>query len=489
MSFDHKQRPDLHPTERATITVLAVLLIFLPWAFGTMHVWSQCIALTLAVIAFGLALRPRELPVENRGDEVRVLHPWHRLKCFPLFWIGLGLLAFILVQAVNPSWVYVTDGKSWWMQKRSFVAWLPTSVISPFSFWSVWRTFMVYATCWLTINALWVGVTRRRSLQILLTLLAINGFAVALVGSVHRMSGTHEVLWIRQFKDAMGFGPLIYHNHGGAYVALIALAALALGAWHYLEALRRMARSSPAMVWVLVAFFILIGTAISTSRAATGLLLVNFFVAAFVWWWLRRNVDAPVATSRLIPVALACAFLAWGGFLLKEVDFSVLTNKFETLRKHGAEEDSYKARVLVRPRAFRMFTDHWLYGTGAGGFRFLFVPYVRDNYSLSEGGRAFWDHAHIDWLEIPIELGVVGAAIIAAGMSWCLIAWGRWRGWQHPIGLFLFLGCAQTMVHALIDFPFQNPAILITWWALVIIALRWLELDTLLAEARRRAVG
>jgi hypothetical protein len=27
------------------------------------------------------------------------------------------------------------------------------------------------------------------------------------------------------------------------------------------------------------------------------------------------------------------------------------------------------------------------------------------------------------------------------------------------------------------DFPFQNPAILVTWWALLILSLRWLELE------------
>jgi hypothetical protein len=34
------------------------------------------------------------------------------------------------------------------------------------------------------------------------------------------------------------------------------------------------------------------------------------------------------------------------------------------------------------------------------------------------------------------------------------------------------------MAHALMDFPFQNPAILVTWWSLLVISLRWLELDS-----------
>jgi hypothetical protein len=50
-------------------------------------------------------------------------------------------------------------------------------------------------------------------------------------------------------------------------------------------------------------------------------------------------------------------------------------------------------------------------------------------------------------------------------------------GWRHPLTLMLALGLGQVMVHAAMDFPFQNPAILVTWWGLLVISLRWLELD------------
>jgi hypothetical protein len=57
------------------------------------------------------------------------------------------------------------------------------------------------------------------------------------------------------------------------------------------------------------------------------------------------------------------------------------------------------------------------------------------------------------------------------------------RGWRHGLATILFVGSTQTLMHAFGDFPFQNAAILIAWWSLLIIALRWLEIDSA-AEGR-----
>jgi hypothetical protein len=55
----HKQRPPLHPQERWFLAIVLVQLVFLPWAFGTMHVWSQVTALGLSAMGFAVALWPR----------------------------------------------------------------------------------------------------------------------------------------------------------------------------------------------------------------------------------------------------------------------------------------------------------------------------------------------------------------------------------------------------------------------------------------------
>ena len=99
----HKQRPPLHPREKWFLGVVLLLLVFLPWAFGTMHVWSQVTALSLSLLALLLALWPRFYSSDlTEGPEFH-LRSWPRLIRFPLFWLGLALLGYIALQAANPS--------------------------------------------------------------------------------------------------------------------------------------------------------------------------------------------------------------------------------------------------------------------------------------------------------------------------------------------------------------------------------------------------
>lgn len=60
-----KQRLPLHPLEKAVLAAVAIHLCFLPWALGTMHVWSQITSLVLATIGFLLALIPRTYSGDN----------------------------------------------------------------------------------------------------------------------------------------------------------------------------------------------------------------------------------------------------------------------------------------------------------------------------------------------------------------------------------------------------------------------------------------
>jgi O-antigen ligase len=164
--------------------------------------------------------------------------------------------------------------------------------------------------------------------------------------------------------------------------------------------------------------------------------------------------------------------------LVRETDFSAVQYRFEQLSKLQANDPSVLSRKLARESAAAMLGDHWARGVGAGGFRYLFPIYIKDKPLIYENGRLFWNHAHNDWLEIPIELGLTGVLLIAGALGWIGWAWTKSGGWRNPLTLMIALGCGQVMAHAVMDFPFQNPAILVTWWSLLVISLRWLELDT-----------
>ena len=182
-----RRRLPLHPREKALLAIVAIHLCFLPWALGTMHAWSQLTSLGLAMVGFVLALLPRDYTSDQSGGAAMRLTMWPRLVKFPLFWIGLALLGYITLQASNPSWVWERNATTWWLRPVNNVPWLPTSIETPFERFNLWRQFIIYASAWLVVCTLWTGFTRRRALQLLLTVLVVNAIFLAAVGYLQKL--------------------------------------------------------------------------------------------------------------------------------------------------------------------------------------------------------------------------------------------------------------------------------------------------------------
>lgn len=509
----HKQRPPLHPLERTFLAVVQVELVFLPWAFGTMHVWSQVTGLALSALGMVIALWPRTYggdhglpfgrqrsesgdlkpegrsgPAQPSGLKFQVsgfsgkascfrINPLPRLLRFPLFWLGLLLLGYIGLQAYNPSWVWTRNDRSWWLTRVNDIAWLPTSIETPFERFNLWRQFIIYATVWLTVCALWVGITRRKSLHILLGVLVGNAAVLALVGFVHKAGGATKLLWLREFPGAGSFASFVYRNHAGSYFGLIGFCALGLAVWHYFEGRKRMARSTPSAIWLLASLFLLAAVVFSLSRGA--IISVGAFALAAVVALLILRLTSSTRSTTPVLVNLTVAVVIVGalGFMVRQMNFHEVQQRFDRLSKMQANDPSVLSRQMARDAAMEMWGDHGLRGVGAGGFRYLYPEYAKKHPAIYKEGRLFWEHAHIDWLQVPIELGAAGSALVLLGGLYGLVGFWRRGGWKHPLALMILLGAGQVMAHALIDFPFQNPAILVTWWALLVISLRWLELD------------
>ena len=477
----HRRRPPLHPLERWLLGVLIVVLLWLPWAFAGVYSWVQIPAAVLAAVALGLALVTRRYADELAPGGDFTLVMWPRLVRFPLFWLGLGLLVLLVVQAFNPAWERHEVGTAWWLTPKEHITWLPQSAPGPFLWMNVWREFIIYAGVWLAVCAAWVGFTRRRSLQILVGTIVGNGVLLAVVGMVHRATRPNPENWLWTDRTFFGggtpFASFVYQNHGGMFVALVAGGAAALAAWHWSEARKRMSRSNPGGVWLIGLAVLGLASAVSGSRGAT-LSFSAFAVAAVgAYLYLRRFSPVRSTTPAIVGVAVALLFVGVFAFFVRHADLGEVSRKLEMFSKQGAVEASYQSRTEVREVAWRMYEDYWLLGSGAGSFRWVFMGYLEKLPEDAGIRQAFWDHTHCDWLEIPIELGLPGVLLIGGAFGWLMVVFVRHRGWRHPVALFVLLGCGQTLAHAYFDFPFQAPSILMTWWILLVAAIRWLELE------------
>jgi hypothetical protein len=471
-----RARLPLHPREKLLLWVLGAHLVFLPWALGGMKLWAQLISVTLAAIGLIIAILPRAYSSDFTDRTPFRLYPWSKLLRFPLFWAGLLLLLYVGTQALNPAWAYTRDHRGWWMEPLRHVAWLPHGTENPFRLGGPWRALIVYGGAWMLACSIWIGITRRRALQILFTVLAANGFALAIFAIVQRLVGNGLLFWFWPSPNASFFGSFIYKNHAGAYLLLVLIVSLALAAWHHLRSVRRMEKSNPAGVFLFFGAVVALDILISYARGATiGMLL---FLGAALALYLTFHWRGPSRLHR--PVISIVLLIGFAAFLSLSLSALSSDRAWKNMgRLFSAHDVSVRSRHLANLASWDMLKASWPSGNGAGSYQFLFPRYQQHYPEIFQQGktRLFWDHAHNDLLELPIELGAFGVGVVVFAGGYWLYRLGRFVVWRNPFGLLLTMGLLLALAHACTDFLFACPAILVTWCALWPCVVLWTEFE------------
>jgi O-antigen ligase len=480
-----KKSTRLHPLEIALLALVSAHLAFLPWALGTMHVWSQLVSFVLALAGFVLALIPRTHTEEFSDDGRRYRYiPSRRLLAFPGFWLGLAVLLYAFVQALNPAWTYMTSGGDWWMEEKAHIVWLPSSATTPFADSNPWRALLIWSSAWMLACSLWIGLTRRASIRALLVVLTLNATALALVGILQHVAGNGKILGFITPTTTYSVATFLYKNHAGAFFNLMIATAAATTTWYYLRSERRLERASPAPLFLLCAVALALIVALSFSRAATvlmlGFVLVSLVLGAI---YMLRSARRP----NLLLVSLLTASLTILAFVsARQLRLEEAADKFQKLFTTDRAW-SVEARQLAAQATWDMAADQPVTGWGAGCYRFLF-PLFQQNYpqiyqpSLFPDRSFHFEHAHNDYLEFLAELGFLGCAPLLLLLGFFTTKLLRSKPWQNPPLLFLAFGLLILLAHSWIDFHLQCPAILLTACALAAITGRWAEL-----ESRRRS--
>ena len=443
-----------------------------------MHVWSQVISCALAAASLMIALCPRRYDADTSQAGSFRLIMWPKLVRFPIFWLGTVFLGYIVIQGLNPAWRYVEFRGSWWLVKLQHIPWLPHGMDTPFAKASPWRSLLIYGSAWLTVCALWVGATRRRTLVIFFSALATNAFVLALLGLAERGLHADKIFWSWQPPAPYFVASFIYKNHAGAYFDLLLSLCVALAAIHYERSKRQLKKSSPSGLFVFFAIVLALVVIFSYSRAAT-LLLLGY--SAFVVAVLTGRQFLSPDRSRNQLAGLAVVFVLLGGSALSALYFLPTAEAFQRMDElvKSYQSATPTDRRLATVATLDMAHDAPVYGWGAGSFRFAFPIYQRRFPSISRRGdqQFYWEHAHDDYAELLAEFGAAGSSLLVLGAAYYAIALVRRRFWEQLPALFLGAGCAVTLLHGLGDFNFFNPAILLTWCALCPALVRWTELN------------
>jgi O-antigen ligase len=201
------------------------------------------------------------------------------------------------------------------------------------------------------------------------------------------------------------------------------------------------------LMWISAAFIVLLGIVFTGS--GFGILFAPFVVIA----------SAVLASEK--PGTLGWRPVAAGICLsLVALVFVVANSGFENL-VNGGEAGGSRSRTDIYVTTVRAVSDFVPLGSGFGTFDQVYPLYE----TSQDVPATFVNHAHNEYLEIGLELGVLGVLAVAALLVWLAMQTSAIWFLKRDFGTLLRVKMAASIallvpvVHSGLDFPLRSGAV------------------------------
>ncbi|GAA4720357.1 O-antigen ligase family protein [Sphingomonas lutea] len=283
--------------------------------------------------------------------------------------------------------------------------------------------------------------------------------------------GTSSWYFYPQSSFGLAVGFFANANHMGQLlvVSLPFIAALFVAA----RGRKTQQRAGIAAVLVGVALVVAVGIALNRSAAAL-ILAVPAAGASLMLLPRARNMVRGWAVPVLALLAVAAGAVALGPVGDRMLGSSV----------------SVSARAEMARTTIAAAREFLPFGSGLGTFR----PVYRYYEDPDTTDRVATNHAHNDYLELALELGLPGILLIVAFLGWwALTAGGVWRSAaSSPFARAAAIASAAILLHSLVDYPLRTAAlgaVFAMCLGLMTVALRKREDATALRPTRHMGIG
>jgi O-antigen ligase len=192
---------------------------------------------------------------------------------------------------------------------------------------------------------------------------------------------------------------------------------------------------------------ILVGIGLNGSLAGYALALPAIAGSVLIFAPSPRNLRVPLVVVAGLGMMAAVVVLA--------------STSIGSSRVGHDATSSVQSREAILKTTAKAISETMPLGSGLGSFRQVYRLYESPDTVTPE----YVIHAHNDYAELVLELGVLGAVLIAAFIAWWLAAArGGWRtGGGGPFVRAASIGSAVVLLHSLVDFPLRTAAISATF--------------------------
>ncbi len=433
-------------------TLLAILIIFTPLAFGSVHVWAFSLAEIISFALFSLWML--KLLLDPEYDLDMGLLPL--AICAGLF-LSFSLLMLVplprsLISAISPSahelYRNVIEGYAAINSTEHI-----TRALSIHPHLTLKSILKSLAYMGVFFSAVHEFRDEGRMKRIVLLIMAI-GFFEAFYGLEMFFHNNLSILGFERTGSGGAWGTFVNKNHFAGYVGMASLIGFGyLTGFAHLPKMSRNARQyiteffsnfrSTLTCLILIAVGLMaLGISFSSSRMGVISMLASIFLMLAVLSISRKKKRAMF----LVAVIFAISFTVWMSG----------TGHLET-RFDGAWENLKESRLVLWNNTMELSMDYPLVGSGLGTFRAAFQLYT------PEGWTSITKQAHNDYLELLSETGVAGSAVaLLALICYLFLFTSRWKddlkSKRATVSLGAFCAVFYILVFSISDFNLQIPS-------------------------------
>ena len=467
-SSSSRDRRGADTLEKAVIAHFATLLIFTSWAFGGQVPWArQVIAFWggLGGLLFFAACRTHGHPSGSR------LHPAVRWL-WPLLIYDL----IVGVSGLNPSFTEVTRAGETTLFLGQPLSWLPSSARPMLTWRGLWQFNVIVLSCF----NLAVVLHSRRMVRVVLLMVGTNAVTLAIFGTFQKLVGSSG-LWFGAVPspNPKFFATFIYHNHWGAFTVLNA--AICLGLLHHFikRGAQRNLWHTPVPLGALAILLLAATAPLSASRSCT-FLMAGLLVGALVHLLTllvrhRRQHGQSIATP-LAGIAVAVLIALGAIYYLGQEVIAQRAQLTADQLASIAKEDTLNSRLTLYRDTWRMAVEKPWFGWGLDSYAHVFRIFNTQRAAELWVWIPFYAEAHSDWLQSLAEVGFLGTGLLVLLVLLPLLS-VRWSRVESGLPRYLLAGAALVLLYAWVEFPFANPAVMITFWCCVYCAVRYASLS------------
>lgn len=393
----------------------------------TANLALQLLALPLLLFAF-LSVRPTPLSLAAR-------------LLIALTVILVGVLALHLVPLPPSIWSSlpgrqpVADGYS---MLGLPLPWLPLSLAPDVALTSlIW---MLPAIA-ILLGILLAGAYKARWLAWAIVLTALLSIVIA---AGQRADATSPLYFYQVTNRGFGVGFFANANHQATLMlcTLAFLAALLVDASGQSGGSRKRGHSGKVLACVGAFLVLAIGLAVNGSLAGLGLGVPVAAASLLLAPSIRKRINPWIAGGIVAIVGAASIFVVFAGPLGNNLT--------------GDAASSSESRAVSITTTAEAAVDYLPLGSGLATF-----PQVYRTYENPSEATATWmNHAHSDYAELLLELGIPGVVLVLMFLLWWV--WRTiaiWAGDEDVFARAATIASGAILAHSLVDYPLRTAAI------------------------------